>query len=131
MAVAIAVSAALILISMALVWVHLRSLRGLPTAEADPARHRFGRRQFRRRVLASGIIGMIGIAILASPFVLDPTAPVFGYYWLALLVSVALLFGLALLDLWDSHVYFRELRRQLWLAREAALTDSGPTDDAC
>ncbi len=75
---------------------------------------------FRRRMLASGMIGGIGAAIGVGPIV--PRAPLaMAFYLATLLAACAWIMLLAMLDVWATRRHYRQLRMRA--ALEAASVD--------
>jgi hypothetical protein len=102
-------SLCLLAVSTVLIWTHLRAWKSIQAAEPDESERQFGRGQFRRRATASSVIGMIGIALLASPRIMDPTRFSFWLYWVGLLLAVMAIAILAIIDLISTRLYYRRL----------------------
>ena len=121
---------ALILVSLSafLVFSHYRKWNLVKSADLDPRRISFGRRQFRRRMFTSVLIGLAGISFLGSPWMLDPAKTAFWWYWLGMLSVVALLMVFAMFDFWDSYRYFRLVESTL-LAKRGEVVVGRPTED--
>ena len=87
----------------------------------DHAR-RFANSQYYRRMMASGLIGLLGIAIAIHPLV--PIRPVlFTIYLCTLFLACALIIFFAVLDAFATRLYYQRLRcnqqtAQIKLARE-------------
>ena len=118
-----AISLFLIGLSGVLLDGHRRSWRA---AEQDTALgergRRFARAQFRRRMQASGIIGLLGVAIGIGPLVPREPWPMV-LYLLTLSGACACIMILAALDVWATRQYYARLRTeqltaQMKLARE-------------
>ena len=80
----------LIGISVLLVWSHIREwqrIRSLPDQKAIDLN--FGLKQFRRRMAASGMIGIIGLTLLYGGRMQDPNRLSFWLYWGGLLLALA------------------------------------------
>ena len=86
---------------------------GLPQTEFD-----FRRRQFRRRMQASGMVGIVGIALFVGvalflgsesliPWIDDPV--VIFVYWAAVVLITAWMGLLALVDVWASRRYIMRI----------------------
>ncbi|MDZ4779556.1 MAG: hypothetical protein SGJ19_04825 [Planctomycetia bacterium] len=102
---AILAGLAMIALSIGMVWSHFRS-RGLATDRA----------QFRRRILTSGLLGLIGIAIVTGQFIIAAVQPIlFVVFWLAVLTMAAVL-GLS--GMTDLFVTRGQLRRRQELAAQ-------------
>lgn len=102
---AILAGLAMIALSIGMVWSHFRS-RG---AAID-------RTQFRRRILISGLLGLIGVAIVTGQFIVAAVQPIlFIIFWLAVLTMAAVL-GLS--GMTDLFVTRSQLRRRQELAAQ-------------
>ncbi|MDG2380508.1 MAG: hypothetical protein P8N76_02435 [Pirellulaceae bacterium] len=121
---------ALVLVSLSafLIFTHSRKWGQVKSADLDPRRISFGRRQFRRRMFTSFLIGLAGICFLGSPWMLDPTRSSFWWYWLGMLSVVALLMVFALLDFWDSYRYLRLVENTLLAKRAAVVVGQSSKD---
>jgi hypothetical protein len=95
----------LLVISTVLVFAHLRVWRAEQSfPEADEYRE-FAWRKFRRRMQASIMIGIAGVAILASAWL--PDKPLVQLtYWAAVVILVAWIALLACADLLATRHYF-------------------------
>jgi len=93
---------ALVALSAGLIWSHFRT-RGVA-----------GRPQFRRRLLTSGLLGLIGLAILVGQFIVAAAQPLlFIIFWLGVLAMAA---ALGLSGITDLIVTRGSLRRRRQLA---------------
>jgi hypothetical protein len=128
-----AISLVLIGLSGILLDSHRRSWRA---AEQDTALSERERRyflaQYRRRMQASGIIGLIGAAIGVKALVPREPWPM-ALYLLLLAGACASIMLLAAIDAWSTRQYYARLRNeqltaQIKLARE--LTRAGKSSDA-
>jgi hypothetical protein len=108
-----AVFSALIVLAAAglLVW-HVRAWHAVRRRRADPAEFDFRRRQFRRRIQASAMLGLLGFAVffggLMMVYRLRPLA--ITLYWLAVIVVLAWLALLALADVLATKHYFGRIQ---------------------
>lgn len=100
----------LILLAALLVWHHQgvwnQACRYSPSAREKD----FARRQYRRRTQTSTMIGIVGIAIGAHPWVTNRTAAV--VYVVGLLACVGWILLLGCADMFSSWVHFQQLRRR-------------------
>jgi hypothetical protein len=100
---AILAGLALVALSAGLIWSHFRT-RGVA-----------GRPQFRRRLLTSGLLGLIGLAILVGQLIVAAAQPLlFIIFWLGVLAMAA---ALGLSGITDLIVTRGSLRRRRELAR--------------
>jgi hypothetical protein len=102
-------SLCLVAVSALLIWTHVRAWKGLQAEGVGNKELQFGLDQFRRRITASSIIGLVGIALLASPRMVDPTRLAFWLYWTGLLLAVMAIGLLEMFDLVSSRVYYRRI----------------------
>ncbi|MGB6044213.1 MAG: hypothetical protein WBF93_13725 [Pirellulales bacterium] len=98
-------------VSAALVYSHLHGWRREKTLEGDEADRAFHRRKFRRRMQASVMIGLTGLAILGS-YLLPDDPVVRVVYWALVVLWVVWISLLAMADVVASHFHFARLRRE-------------------
>ena len=97
----------LVAVSLALTAQHYRVQRRLDPETLDIRQFDFLRRQCRRRLQTSVMIGLVGIAVLVGYWITSPWVAVI--YW-ACVVWVVLWIGLlAMADLVSTRVYFARL----------------------
>ena len=91
---------------------HLRAWRSFRRGQFESAEFDFRRRQFRRRIQASAMLGLLGLAVLGGGVMmamrLNPLA--ITLYWLAVLVVLAWLALLALADMVASKQYYGRIQ---------------------
>ncbi len=128
-------AATLILVGLSGVLIdsHRRSWRAARTnAELSDHERRFARAQYYRRMQASGIIGVVGLAIGVKPLV--PLEPLpLAIYLASLIGACACIMLLALLDVWATRQHHlrlyddrlaEELRQAIQLRRAAESSES-------
>ena len=98
-------------------WMINQHVRTWRTAQAEDAREpyelNFRRRQFRRRMQTSGLLGLLGIAILVGHFIKPPLAlVVVGVYWGSVLLTVAWVLVLACFDAISTQMHFNRMQRR-------------------
>jgi hypothetical protein len=104
----------LLLFSGVLMLMHWRSWRVFRLEDLPQSEHDYRRRQFRRRMQASGMIGILGIALFVGksfflgresliPWIEDVVIIV--TYWFAVLLITVWMILLALVDLWATRRY--------------------------
>lgn len=104
------VSLALLGLSGALIDSHRRTWRAAQeSADLSARSRRFAQAQYRRRLQASGMIGVIGTIIALWPVVPREPGPMM-FYTAALLAGCVWIMLLALLDLLATRHYYRRLR---------------------
>lgn len=125
-----AVVTAVVLVSLSafLILTHVQKWALLRSAGLSAQRLDFGRRQYRRRLIASFLIGLAGLACLFSPWMLDPMRGEFWWYWIGMLSLVGLLVTFAMLDFWDTCRYFRAIHCALLTKRDEGLPVSRSED---
>jgi hypothetical protein len=127
------ISLSLLGLSGLLIDSHRRSWAAARDAAELPDRDkRFALAQYRRRMQASSMIGLIGVAIGGGPLVPREPRPM-ALYLAMLLVSCAWIMLLSLLDVWATRQHYQRLRmeqlaKQLQLALE--LASAGETSEA-
>jgi hypothetical protein len=101
-------SAVIVLAAAGLLAWHIRTWRAVRVRRVDRAELDFRRRQFRRRVQASAMLGLLGPAVffgsLMMVYRLRPLA--ITLYWLAVIVVLGWLALLALADVLATKQYF-------------------------
>lgn len=92
---------------------HRRTRRRVAVAarrdQIGPGAERFARAQYRRRMFASGTIGLVGAAIAVAPLVPDHPVPM-TLYLILLVGACGWIMLLALVDVFATHVFYRRLR---------------------
>ena len=120
-----AFAAFLLLCAAALMVWHVRAWRAQRQRKLEPDEREFFRRQFRRRVQTSAMLGLIAASLplgqwIAQNAVENPKTDwpkwAFGFWGMVILflVWVGLL---ALADLWASRIFFSRLRQRYWLEK--------------
>jgi len=109
------VAAVIILASVGLMWWHLRVRREYRQTELPPKEYDFHRRQFRRRIQTSAMLGILGILIAASSIVEPPMVKVLFY--VAMLGLTLWIVLLALADAFSSRMHFDRLRNDCLVER--------------
>ena len=97
-------AAALVLLALVLLGLHWTTWRqadhgGLSEREQD-----FHRRQFRRRILSSGMLGLMGLMMLGSLWIEAAWAQFL--FWVGMLLGIGAVMLLALADWWSSRTHY-------------------------
>ena len=79
----------------------------------------FRRRQFRRRMQTSAMLGLSAVAVLLGQYLREPPLLVL-IFWIGVLLLVFWVVLLALVDIWATKRHFGRLR-QAYLSNEAKL----------
>jgi len=109
----------LLVAAVGLVIWHVRSWRALQTEGLEPKQERFHRRQFRRRMQTSTMLGILAVGLLVGQWL--PAWPVLvACYWGGMLLLTFWLALLALADLAVTRTHFRRMRND-YLVEEAKL----------
>src|SRR3954454_8515490 len=123
------VSLLLLGLSGVLLDLHRRSWRSVQQMESvSPGDLRFARSQYRRRIQASGTIGLLGVVLGVYPLV--PRAPLpFTLYLGGITLACMAIMMLAALDAWATRQNFVRLRseqltQRIKLARELGRNDN-------
>jgi hypothetical protein len=106
----VVVGSLLVLVSVALIAGHLLARRSLAAARLDEQERLYHRRQFRRRMQASALIGAVGVAVVGGLWVNGP--PGEALYWFGVLLVVIWIVILAGFDAASTQSYFREAQRR-------------------
>jgi hypothetical protein len=111
-------SLSLLLVSGVLMFMHWRSWKTLQREERSPVELDYRRRQFRRRMMASGMIGVVGIvlfigmALFMGPESLIPwinDLMVIIIYWFAVVLITLWMILLAFVDVWATRQYLTRI----------------------
>jgi hypothetical protein len=112
----IAVGLALSATAASLMVSHVRTWRRFTASGdvADPVERSYRRRQLRRRVQTSALLGLLALAIVAGHWASSPPwRPwAFAFYWGMVLTVVAWVALLALADLVSTRLYFGRVRHR-------------------
>ncbi len=106
-------SLGLLAFSAFLVGAHVRRWRLAVARQSDAREIGFALAQLLRRAMASATLGLTGIALLASPRMVDPARVSFWLYWGGVLLAIVVMGLLAMVDMIRSRVYFRQLQAGL------------------
>ena len=105
-------------VSAALILQHIRARKAGSLQKTDELARQFARSQYRRRMRASTLVGIVGIAVFVGHWVSEPVLALM--YWGIILLVVMWILLLAVLDLLSSRAYFGRLQREQ-LVEEACL----------
>ena len=99
-----------------MVW-HVRAWHETARSAANQEEFLFYRRQFRRRMQTSGMLGVLGIGVLVGRLLMNLSLPriVLACYWAGVLLLLVWLALLALVDVWATKFYFGRLRDRVRL----------------
>lgn len=102
----------LLLASAGLIWSHVRTWRRFREQPLDSREHDFRRRQFRRRMQSSAMLGLLAVAIFVGHWITSPPVPTWWFlaFWGGTVLLVAWLGLLALVDAISSRHYYARLR---------------------
>lgn len=103
-------SSCLVALSATLIWFHLKSHRATEGEDLEESDRVFFRRQFRRRMLASSAIGVVGVAMFAGIWVRHPQVVLF--YWSGVVLMVCGIGVLGVIDWWALRVYYGRLQKR-------------------
>ena len=105
-------------VSAALILQHIRARKADSLQKTDKSARQFARSQYRRRMQASTLVGIVGIAVFVGHWVSEPVLALM--YWGIILLVVMWILLLAAIDLLSSRAYFGRLQREQ-LVEEACL----------
>ena len=101
---------ALAILSLGLLWRHRHFWQTIDLDKLESQEQTYFRRQYRRRVSTSAMIGIVGLAIIAAHWVISP---VLVYVYLAgLMLAVCSILLMALLDFWSTRSFLYDMRRR-------------------
>lgn len=106
----IAFAFCLLVLSAALIWHHLKSRRETESEDLEDSDRDFFRRQFRRRMLVSSLIGVVGAAIFAGIWIGQPLALL--VLWGAIVLVVCGIGMLGVVDWMALRVYYQRMKRR-------------------
>jgi hypothetical protein len=108
------ISVFLLLSALGLMYWHVRSWRSAQSAELAPGELDFYRRQFRRRIQTSAMLGILAIGLFAGELLnLWISSQVFfAIYWGGALLLVLWVALLAAADIWATKYHFGQLRQK-------------------
>ena len=98
--------------SAALIVMHVRAWKRLALDQLDDRAASFHRRQFRRRMQSSAMIGLLGVAILVGQLLLDVVKwPNFNvFYWIGVLALLLWIVLLAVADMVATSAFYSRER---------------------
>jgi hypothetical protein len=104
-----------------LVW-HVRSWRAFQRQDLDAEDFDYRRRQFRRRMQTSAMLGALGVAVLVGyVFMAWHLSPVLvAIYWIVVVLVVFWVGLLGLVDIWGTKYHFGRIRDR-YLVEQAKL----------
>jgi hypothetical protein len=96
---------------------HVRAWRASARSADDQEEFLYHRRQFRRRMQTSAMLGVLGVGVLVGRLLMNlPLPRVFLLsYWAGVLLLLVWLALLALVDIWATKFYFGRLRDRVRL----------------
>jgi hypothetical protein len=106
-------SVLLLLLAAILMASHLRTWRRVRQRQSMPDELDYHRRQFRRRMQTSAMLGLLAVAMVVGQLIVlhvDSRALVLGY-WAAVLLTLAWMGVLAVADVLATKHHFGRLRR--------------------
>lgn len=98
----------LVALSVVLTLQHIRAWRTADAAEVDPRQVEYARRQYRRRMQASVMIGLIGAAVGGGIWISNPVTTLL--YWSGVFFAAVWVALLALLDFLSIRVHYGALQ---------------------
>jgi hypothetical protein len=93
-----------VVLSLVLLAVHWAAWRKADHGGLAAREQQFAQRQFRRRTLASGMLGAIGMLMLTTQFVAERSMAL--ALWLAILCAVMWLVLMAVIDWWATRSFY-------------------------
>ena len=99
----------LLLSAAGLMVLHVRAWRRAQRQPLEPRELDYRRRQFRRRMQTSTLLGVLAVAVLVGPLITEPPLLVLAF-WGAVLVVVLWVLLLAAADALATRLHFTRLR---------------------
>jgi xanthosine utilization system XapX-like protein len=98
---------------------HVRAWRRAQAGPLEPAERDYRRRQFRRRMQCSSMMGSLAIAIVVGRLLMLIPAPplVIFVFWCVVVLLVGWILLLALVDMWATKHYFARLHEHCLIER--------------
>lgn len=98
--------------SAVMLGLHVRAWRRVQNEQLDEREHDFRRRQFRRRMQTSAMLGVLAVAILIGHWITSPPLPPLAplVFWGVVVLVVLWMGMLAMADLVVTRLHFRRLR---------------------
>lgn len=97
-------SAILVVTSLGLLAWHLHAFRTTDHGGLPERDQQFFRVQFRRRTISSGMIGLLGLAMIAALWIDDTIQQML--FWSGTMLVLCWLVFMALMDLWATKAHF-------------------------
>ena len=110
----VAAAALMLLAAAGLMLSHVYSWRGFQAQESDAEETAFRRRQFRRRMQTSAMLGLLALAVLVG-YTLTlrmPSSRFTPIYWIVVMGMACWVGLLAIIDMWATRRYFGRLRHR-------------------
>jgi len=105
------VSAFLLVCAIALIFSHIRAWRRVREQDCPPKELDYHRRQFRRRMQTSVMLGLLAVALFVGQLLTGP--PLFMVlFWAALLLLIVWMGLLAAADIMATRQHFGRLRHE-------------------
>jgi hypothetical protein len=103
--------------AVGLIYWHVHSWRTAQLADLSADEHDYYRRQFRRRMQTSAMLGILAVVIVSGEFLTRWANSLlfFGLYWVATLLLVIWIFLLACVDIWATQHHFSQLRQKYFI----------------
>ena len=109
----VSVSLFLLIASVGLIISHVRSWRAFRQQALQTEEYNYRRRQYRRRMQTSGMLGVLAVALgVGYGLTIWLRSDVFiGVFWLAMMLLACWVALLALADVWATKYHFGRLRQ--------------------
>ena len=115
------VPAVLLLAALAMLYSHLRAWRECQRLPLEDDELDYRRRQFRRRMQSSAMLGLLGVGLgVGQALTLWIPSPLWtGVFWAAMLLGLIWVGLLALADAWATRHFYGRRRHQCLIERVA------------
>lgn len=101
-------AAVLLIVAGVLMWRHIRHWQSQRRQNHDDETAKFFQHQFQRRLIGSGLMAIIGLAVAGGSWLRPSTAML--VYWSIVLVLVCGLCVIALVDALSTRTFYRQAR---------------------
>ena len=94
----------LVVMALVLLGIHWQSWQKIDHGGLSERERLFYRQQFRRRIQASGMLGVVGLLMIGTLWLETAWSELLA--WLGIMLALLWTIGMALLDWWSTRTYF-------------------------
>ncbi len=109
----------LLLVAAMMMGAHLRARHRAELEDLSPEDRDFCRRQYRRRMQTSSMLGVLAVGLIVGHWIEYPILPlmIVVIYWGGVAVVVLWISLLALTDIWATHYHFGRVQTSYTIER--------------